>query len=251
MIYVLNHPSLKNISTVLEIHYWKHNYSKLDTTSLNLLFQSHPIIIIDPFLINQIYFTISPFWKRYLARQAPETRLIVMGFVEYRSRNYIDLLNLPEDFEAFLENAQPVNAEWEIPIDGANMLEYMQRFFEGHGGQSLLSKLNAVMMTFNIACTNLSDGVSSFEEVWHELLRPYGLPEWRELLARWKNYWPYFEYLPFFPTMQEIDAIFSDISAVLSCERLDKSLFLQHSFDEKLSEVHQKLTEIDRLYIRP
>ena len=51
--------------------------------------------------------------------------------------------------------------------------------------------------------------------------------------------------------MQEIDEFFSDISEILACEHLDKELFLRHSLEEKFNEVHQKLTEIDRTYIRP
>ena len=160
-------------------------------------------LVIEPFKIKSIYSTISPIWKRYLAIYSPETKLIVMGFCNFQSRNYIDLLNLPEDFNAYVENALPVSADWEIPIDGANMLDYLKHFFAGHGGNSLLSKLNQLKQSINIAHTQIINKESPFQEIWDELLLPYAKPEWFELINRWKNYYPYFEYLPFYPARSE------------------------------------------------
>ena len=174
-----------------------------------------------------------------------------MGFRNFKSRNYIDLLNLPKDFNDYVKNALPASADWEIPIDGANMLEYLKRFFEGHGGNSLLSKLNALRQTFNIAYTNISIKANTFDEVWQELLLPHGKPEWEELISRWQNYYPFFEYLPFYHTMKEIDKIFSEISEYFSCEIPEKKIFFEKHFNEKLDKVHEKLISIDKLYVRP
>jgi len=174
-----------------------------------------------------------------------------MGFCNFQSRNYIDLLNLPKDFNAYVENALPVSADWEIPIDGANMLDYLKRFFEGHGGNSLLSKLNQLKQSVNIAHTQIVNKESSFKEMWDEMLLPYARPEWQELLNRWKNYYPYFEYLPFYPAMQDINQKFSEISEFFSCNIPPERLFLTLNIDSSLKQIHQSLTEIDRLYIRP
>lgn len=231
----------------------KSNFSKfninLNTFVNNKLFTS--VILIEPYLINNIYFAISPIWEHYLAIHSPNTKLIVMGFCNYQSRNYIDLLNLPKDFNAYVENALPVSEDWEIPIDGADMLEYLKRFFAGHGGNSLLSKLNQLKQSVNIAYTQIVNKESTFEEIWQELLLPYAKPEWQELLNRWENYYPYFEYLPFYPTIQEISKIFSEISEFFACINPQEKLFLNKGFDSQLTSIYQKLSEIDRLYIRP
>jgi len=174
-----------------------------------------------------------------------------MGFCNFQSRNYIDLLNLPEDFETYVENALPVSEEWEIPIDGADMLDYLKRFFEGHGGNSLLSKLNAVRQTFNIAYTQIVNKEATFNEIWNELLLPFAKPEWQELINRWQNYYPYFEYLPFYLAMQEISKKFSEISEFFACINPQEKLFLNQGIDSQLTSIYHKLSEIDRLYIRP
>lgn len=209
------------------------------------------ILIIEPYRLKNIYFTISLIWKNFLAIHSPKTKLIVMGFCNFQSRNYIDLLYLPEDFEAYMENALSVSEDWEIPIDGADMRDYLKRFFEGHGGNSLLSKLNQLKQSINIAQTQIVNKEAAFQEIWDELLLPYAKPEWQELINRWKNYYPYFEYLPFYATMQEIDKKFLKLSEIFTCDEPSEKLFLNLDIDAALTHIHQQLTEIDRLYIRP
>jgi len=174
-----------------------------------------------------------------------------MGFCNFQSRNYIDLLNLPKDFNAYVENALPVSADWEIPIDGADMLEYLKRFFEGHGGNSLLSKLNQLKQSINIAQIQIVNKEAVFQEIWKALLLPYAKPEWQELINRWQNYYPYFEYLPFYPTMQEISKKLSEASELFICDKPSEKLFLDLNIDSSLKQIQQQLTEIDKLYIRP
>jgi len=212
---------------------------------------SRILIIIDPFCIEDIYFTLSPIWKQYLSTNSSDTKLIVMGFMDFSSRNYIDLLKLPDNFEAYLENALPVSADWEIPIDGADMRDYMRRFFEGHGRNSGLSKLNALKQTFNIAYTGLADNSLSVEEIYNDLIIPHGRSEWEELLRRWKYYFPYFEYLPFYPEMVKINDVFSKVSQFFSCEKIERQFFIENSIDRLLDGVYQDLHTIDKSYIRP
>ncbi len=247
---------LKLFSNIQELHkalnqlYFKYNHEVFTQYSVNII-AAQIIIIIEPLYCQFKYSTFSPIWKNYLSVQSPNTKLIIMGFCNYQSRNYIDLLNLPKDFNTYVKNALPVSAEWEIPIDGADMLEYLKRFFEGHGGNSLLSKLNQLKQSINIAQTQIVNKESTFEEIWKELLLPFAKPEWQELINRWKNYYLYFEYLPFYPTMQEINQKLSEISEFFSCEIPPEKLFLKLNIDSSLNQIHQQLTEIDKLYIRP
>jgi len=243
----------RDVLIVLNEHYFtKYNNTKLNIVSGYTENQTKIInIIIDPFLVNKRYFTLAPIWKRYIAVHSPNSKFIILGFKNYQSHNYIDLLNLPKDFIAYLENALTVKEDWEIPIDGADMLEYLKRFFKGHGGNSLLSRLNAVRQTFNVADTQLVTGESDFEYIHNELLLPIGKPEWRELISCWENYYPYFKYLPFYPIINKINANFLKITDFFTCNNPTKILFLRHNFNKMLEDVNQKLVEIDRLYIRP
>jgi len=214
----------------------------------------HPadiLIIQEPFYIKNIFFTISPIWKRFLTKYFPQTRLIIMGFCEFQSRNYIDILNLTMDFNHYLEQALPVNQNWQIPIDGMNIINWIQSFFKGHGGTSIISKLNALRQTFNIVYTELAVGSSTFEDIRNNLLLTHGVPEWKILISIWEHYYPFFEYLPFHPSFQEINEIISEISKSFSCFFPEESLLLKSNLELKLKQIHQKLLEIDKLYIHP
>lgn len=216
-----------------------------------LLTREFVLIIIEPFHINKIYFSIAKLWKDYLSIHTPHTKLIVMGFCNFQSRNYIDLLNLPKDFNAYLQNALPVSEDWEIPIDGADMLAYLKRFFAGHGGHSLIAKLNGLHQSINTAYYQLAQGEADFREITTTLLQPFAKPEFEALYRRWQQYYPYFEYLPFYPAMEEINRKFSEISGFFSCTPPNKVLFLKLDIHASLFRLQRQLTEIDRLYIRP
>ena len=139
MKYLYYFAAIKEIFNPLAKYYFRKSFNfnflnDIDKRKIKLL------LLIDKFKIYKISFTISPIWKHYLAIHSPNTKLIIMGFCNFQSPNYIDLLNLPKNFEEFVENALPVSEDWEIPIDGADLQMYLKRFFEGHGGKSFLSK---------------------------------------------------------------------------------------------------------------
>jgi len=244
MLYYIS--NIKELYETLKLHYFKKEISKYKYNST-----ANNLIIVEPFRIDNKYSTISPIWKNYLAINYPNTKLIVMGFMDFQSRNYIDLFHLPNNFNEYLENALPVSEDWEIPIDGADILEYIKRFFAGHGGNSVLSKLNSLRQTFNIAYTGLADGSLSLDEIHNELLFPFGKVEWEELLNRWQNYYPYFEFLPFKPAMEKINNTFTDINEFFSDENITKQIFSEKQINERLDKVYSELHKIDELYIRP
>lgn len=207
-------------------------------------------LIVDSYHKLGFYYSISQTWKRYLSLHSPKTKLIVAGFSNYKNSNYIDLLNFPDDFNAFIKNTLPVSDDWEIPIDGENLLDTMLRFFEGHGRESVLSALSSLKQTINMVFTDLSLGYS-FTDIWHQLISSQAKPELEILLHRWLQYYPYFEYLPFYPLIQEINDDFSDLSEIIACNKPDEHLFLNYPLEEKLCRIYYQLVEIDKLYIRP
>ena len=104
--------------------------------------------------------------------------------------------------------------------------------------------------TIDIASQKLIDGSYTFDEIKNNLLLPYAIPEWQEVMSRWQYYFPLFQYLPFYPTIQEIQEIFSDLSENFTCFFHKENLLLEKQINVKIKQVSQKLTEIDRLYIR-
>lgn len=208
-------------------------------------------IIVEPFVINHKYCSVSSLWKKYLFIHFPNIKLILMGFLDFQGPNYIDLLNMPKDFHAFVQNALHVGSDYDIPIDGMNCHDAMRQFFKGHGKDSLISQLNKIQQSLNVAYTNLLTGSNDFQEIRDSLLIPYFMPEWKELKRRWDVYYPFFEYLPFFSTMKSIDETFRKISQAINTNDIDENIFLQGHLDDKIATIANQLIQIDKNYIRP
>ena len=208
-------------------------------------------IIVEPFVINQKYCSVSSLWTKYLSIHFPNIKLILMGFLDFKGLNYIDLLNMPKDFHQFIENALPVSSDYDIPIDGLNCHDTIIQFFKGHGKDSLISQLNKIQQSLNVSYANLLIGTSDFKEILDLLLMPYFMPEWKELKRRWDVYYPFFEYLPFFSTMKSINETLKEISQVISATNIKKNTFLNGHFDDKIVSISNQLVQIDKHYIRP
>lgn len=209
------------------------------------------LIIFEPVKIGGIYYSVYKVWKRYIEVRFPSSRIIVAGFINHQSPNYIDLLNLPEDFQTFVSHALPVSLNWEAPIECADVLERMKQFFKGHGKDSLISQLNKIQQSLNVAYVTAMEKEGDFQEIQDLLLTPYFIPEWEELRRRWDYYSSFFEYLPFLPVMKSIGKAVNEISVFFSGNRINRDIFLNQQFDEKIRHVIQKLLEIDKDYIRP
>jgi len=208
-------------------------------------------IIIEPFVISHKYCSVSSLWKKYLSIHFPNIKLILMGFLDFQDQNYIDLLNMPNNFHVFVQNALPAGTEYGIPVDGLNCHDTMRQFFKGHGNDSLISQLNRIQQSLNVTYTNLLTGSSDFQEIKDSLLMPYFMPEWKELKRRWDVYYPFFEYLPFFSTMKSINETLKEISQVISATNIKKNTFLNGHFDDKIVSISNQLVQIDKHYIRP
>ena len=208
-------------------------------------------IIVEPFVINHKYCSVSSLWKKYLSIYFPNIKLILMGFLNFQGPNYIDLLNMPKDFHAFAQNALPVSSDYDVPVDGMNCHDTMKQFFKGHGKKSLISQLNKIQQSLNVAYVNLLTGSSDIQESRDSLLMPYFMREWKELRWRWDIYYPFFEYLPFFSTMKSIDETFRKISQAMKAKDINEDTFLNGHFDDKIGSISSQLVQIDKLYTRP
>ena len=169
------------------------------------------IVIIDPFLINNEFVTISPIWKQYLKEKPFDFPLIVMGFRYYSETNYIDLLRLPNKLETVIKKAKPVREEWYIPIDGLDLRVRFASYFKGHGEESIFSILNKLCQSFNVAYLKIEDKDIEMDKIMSNLIYPYAIPEWRKFVKSWnkflKLYKSYSDYLPFNKVMITINKL--------------------------------------------
>lgn len=209
------------------------------------------LLIIEPFKIDKKYFTVSKLWKNFLAIDYPSKILLIAGFSNYKNSNYMDLLKLPKNFPEFIKTSKQTDASWEIPIDGLDLLHRFKLFFKGHGPLSLLAKLNQIYFSLNTAYISILSKESSVTKVLDTLIKPYLIPEWKDLIHRWDRYTIFFKYTPFFTEMKAVDDVFKHISDILQSDGLNKTNFLSLQLDSKVKDVHRILKEIDRKYIRP
>ncbi len=172
---------------------------------------------------------VSSIWKRFLYNKRPQAKLIVLGkkICDAHHSNYLDLLDLPLDFNLWLKEIKDVqdfpfeceeittNGEtkyyytdtWEscIPIIGQDMEKKLQSFLEGHGTNSLSSRLIALRATMIVVYDQLQSARSAqsrYEEIRKEWIESIAMEEWKTLNNRWVYYLPNFKYLPFYKTIK-------------------------------------------------
>lgn len=228
------------------------NIIEYDNNSLTKFDNIQNFFICEPFLINKTYYSISLIWKNYFINNYPDTKLITLGFCNYSNFNYIDLLKIPNDFNKFMDAALTSSSYYDIPIDGANIQNELNDFFQGHGRKSVISCLNALQQSINpVQTTILADDNSDFDLLWIDFIKKFAEPELKELVARWNSYLPYFEYLPFYNVITNINVKLRELLGFLSLEKTTKRDFLKLDIHNTISKISTTLNDIDRLYIRP
>ena len=252
-VFYLNDKRSSLIFKILNDNYIKSKqFEEIGFEGNDLLFNDEAVLMIfEPVKIGGIYYSIHRVWKRYFEVHFPLSKIIVAGFIDHQGPNYLDLLNLPADFQSFVSNSFPTGSDWEGAVECVDALENMRQFFRGHGEVSLISQLNKIRQSLNVAYVTAAEREGDFQEIRDSLLIPYLLPELKNLRRRWYNYYLIFEYLPFLPIMESIDAAFREISVFFETDGINRDAFLDQHFDDSIRLLIRKLREIDRAYIRP
>ena len=173
---------------------------------------SKVIVLRSPVQIGSILASPERAWKKYLANQAPNTIFIIAGFVETQHSNYLDLLDLPEDLESFVNQALPAGQNWEpINTGAADMTEKLKSFFSGHGKDSVLDILSRILRPLKMTLDAVIVQHRNFQEAADFLLTE--LPEhWQSLESRWQRYFFLFNCLPFFDLFEKSNILIQDLS---------------------------------------
>lgn len=220
----------------------------VDTAQIN---NSKYLLLISPFLINGIYVSAENIWKKYLYLEFPNTRLISVGFKKAEAKNHLDLLQRPKELKTFLQEAKKVSEDWS-PIDtgGLNMQEKLNRFFEGHGKESVTDELEKILRILTIAKDEINEFQVDYETVKKELILENRVPQkWQYLNNRWYSYKPYFKCLPFFPILEQIDHIFEQILPFFEQNCENENLFWEFDCVGKLKIIKDLLTPIGNQYV--
>ena len=152
------------------------------------------IIIIEPFIIKDNYYSIHKVWQRYLKQEHPKTKLLVLGLRDCKNPNYIDFLNFPEVIDDKIQYAKEAKDNIILPIDGEDVYEIIRFLFEGHNNDGLSDIIMMLKPSVDALYKNYSqETLTSF------------LSDLNSFFERWEKVETFFIYLPFFPLIKDID----------------------------------------------
>lgn len=177
------------------------------------------LLLLEPIEIATQQYAISSVWKRWLLNHAAGTRLIVAGFAESNHPNFLNPLDIPNQFTDWLKQLPSVGAyqlqyagvdhnqidiysdPWNrfLPVRGIDMIKEMSKFLDGHDPHySFNNQLFRIYKEFMDLIDNAPpDGKFEIEDIKHEFGR--AKHEWELLHQRWQYYGHLFSYLPFQP----------------------------------------------------
>lgn len=158
-----------------------------------LVFVLHSPIKVDSKLISP-----ESIWKKYLGLKFPRSKFIVAGVKEAQQSNYLDLLNLPEDFRQFTIQAFQAKDDWQPINTGAvDLGQKLHSFLKGHGEESIIFILTKIQSSlYNTLQVAEADPLFS------------DLPQlWQAFENRWQKYLFLFSCLPFFDLFENSNAL--------------------------------------------
>jgi hypothetical protein len=207
--------------------------------------------LLTPLFVQRTYVATASFWKNYLARHQPASKLLTMGFQAIRHPNHIDMLNWPEDLAATLQQAAIASTPWSpIPEGGIDIRKRFFRFFEGHGDESLTDVLHNILRVLIMVHDEIDQHQESFSVVFDQLISPSRIEQkWQLLLSRWVNYIPFFEGLPFYPTFAKLDRLLQQIAPFFTDGCRNEQLLRQLQCVNHLKTIKSELELIARQYV--
>lgn len=249
----------------------KHKLTTCETIPTN--FKAYQtIIIVEPYQVKNQYLSIYHIWKRFLAVKSPHTKLIIAGFCDIDHPNYLQLLEVHEDFDldSYLEMALPSTQEWETDLNphgrDYNVLSRLKRFFKGHNYESIIDSISKVRQVLSDADLSVKGSKSAnrkkedFKKVWVNQLHKKK-PYFRSFYSRWSNYKAYFECLPIIPQLKEqkVEQVVEDLHQLFDGKReLSEQELLKKEHEyrridpfSKIGNLTGTLRNIDKRFIDP
>lgn len=203
-------------------------------------------LLFSPLWHHKHFIASETIWKTYLEKTYRNIKFVVVGTKEEQQSNYIDILRLPDDFEAFFRTAKPAKEAWTpISMDGLDMTEKLKRFLEGHGEDSITKILTPITMDLTIINGNLQND-KVFDETWEALAIPNQLVEkWLIFSNRFSNYYPFFSCLPFFHFFEEINLLIQQLSPFFQSKKPNRLLFQNFDCYEKTKKIKTLINVIE------
>ncbi len=205
----------------------------------------------EPLILEHHYYYVTDLWQKYFAHYHPEVKVIGFGYQSVKESNYLDLFSLPENAESYLSKS--MNAEKNIIFrkgKGENIRNRTQKFFEGHGDQSVTDELDKVLRIMQMADDEMSIHQEPYQFIQRELFMPNDLSaKWQLIKNRWSFYAPFFKCTPFYQEMETLWTLLQKISPFFDGNCEEESLFWDLDCVTLLKKLKTGLSEIEKIYV--
>jgi len=208
------------------------------------------LLLHAPIKVYEEYIYYGEIWKAYLLHQKIEVKLIEVGFGPVHSKNYLNLLELPNQLEGVLHNAESIKMTALQPFSvGIDLREKMKRFWDGHGKESVGEVLYKIKRKIHLIDRELERGDWAYKKIIETYFDDnYIQQQWQKFINRWNYYAPYFKYSPFCHKFTNINQIISSIHPFFKDDFNEEQFF--HSLDvwKNISEVQLTLADLMEHY---
>lgn len=211
------------------------------------------------------YISIYHVWKKYLAEEAPNVKLLILRYTDEDHLNIVPLLTIHPSFDwaAKINRAISCGKDWDdFPAEPLPTAEKkLKLFFKGHNNFGFVDVVARVRQYLNHFYHELGQqGEDAFPQLFEKQILPH-LEDLRLLFYRWRIYQPYFKAMPFWNELKnlEIDSFLSSLLEACSMNLLNdpnqnrnnRNFFLNLNAYERLDKIQKQLNFFNKKYITP
>ena len=208
------------------------------------------VLLSTPIKVYEEYINYIGIWKAYMLHQKGNAKLLEVGFRVTSSKNYLNLLELPEKLEEAVDRAETIKKAKFLPHPmNLDLREKMKRFWDGHGKESVGEVLYKIKRKIHLIDRELERGDWEYQKIIAEYFDDnYIQQQWQKFINRWNYYSPYFKYSPFCHKFTNINQIISSIHPFFK-EHFNEEQFF-HSLEvwKNISEVQLTLADLMEHY---
>lgn len=209
------------------------------------------IILFSPMFLNDRYVSPDAVWQKYFKDRAPQLRIVSAGFAGPVHTNFLELSDIPADISRFLNQAVSVSGNpAPLHTGGLDMAAKLERFFEGHGGESIMSVFNTLQRA--IVIINYLQTQPGGEK---EIINAYFdtdadfLQRWQQFVLRWNFYFPFWSCLPVIALFKNIDNHIKILDQVFNTNTFNLASYTDSAASKRFAEIQHLLGEIE-IYAR-
>lgn len=242
-------PGYEHAAALLSHYYAQQGYEFV-AFDAQISLESDYIMLFTPLWQGDSLLVADAVWKSYLRINAPDTKLISIGFEEKMHHNYMFRLDMPLNLGDFLHQSKPCSEKWEpVSIPGQSAALLLKRFYMGHGADSIISSFNSMHKDIKVIAEEIAKNTDHKEIIDHMVNRPgtAGISgSWRSFRTRWDSYAPYFLLLPFAQSVETGNKLIQSMDAYFfeNSENLD--VFSELNIAEQLLQIKEILNEIGK-----